>query len=662
MSKNIKGQNTSFNWKSNIYIALIKWFFLIMVVYTACRVGFYLFNASYFPNVTFSSFLYTLYGGLRFDISAVLYSNSLFLLLIIIPNPWQFKPWYKKLLKYVFVIVNSVAIGMNMIDFVYFRFTLRRTTSSIFKQFENEQNMGKLFFEFFIDYWYMVLLFIILVVLIAKLFSKVNYNGPQIKVAWQHYIGRILLLPVFAALFVGGVRGGFRYSTRPITLSNAAEYANDPKEVNIVLNTPFAFIRTIRTAVIQKVNYFTDDKELISQFTPLHKPNDSAAFVFDNVVIIILESYSKEFISIYNKDVKDYIGYSPFLDSLIAESQAYQYSFANGRKSIDALPSVISSIPSIEVPYVLSHYSGNKINSLPALLKKEGYYSAFFHGAPNGSMGFDAFAKNVGFEDYFGKTEYNNDADFDNTWGIWDEKFLQFFAHKMNTFKQPFLSTVFTVSSHEPYKLPTEYQSIFKGGPLEIYKTIQYTDYSLRKFFETASKMPWYKNTLFVFTADHASAETKYEKYNSLSGFFSIPIFFYKPGQNWASMNMNSAIQQIDIMPTILSYLHYNKPYIAFGRNVFDSTSQPFAFNYLNNMYQLFMGDYLLTFDGKATSGLYNFKTDFTNKNNLAASLPDTTKKLETKIKAFIQQYNNRMVDDDLTPEGSQIKLIQEQH
>src|SRR6185369_3185531 len=318
-------------------------------------------------------------------------------------------------------------------------------------------------------------------------------------------------------LFVGGARGGFRSSTRPITLSNAAAYAAVPNDINIVLNTPFAFMRTAKANVIEKVNYFSSEQELDQVFTPLRIPKDTAAFNPQNVVVIILESFSKEFIGIYNKDIDDgnYKGYTPFLDSLINVSHAYQYSLANGRKSIDAMPSVISSIPSIEVPYVLSHFSGNKVNSLAGLLRDKGYYTAFFHGAPNGSMGFDAFANLSGFDNYFGRTEYNNDDDFDGYWGIWDEPFLQFYAKKMDSFKQPFFTTLFTVSSHHPYNLPDGYENKFKGGPKIVHRTIEYTDFALKRFFKSASVMPWFTNTLFVITADHASAEIQVPEYNS---------------------------------------------------------------------------------------------------------------------------------------------------
>jgi phosphoglycerol transferase MdoB-like AlkP superfamily enzyme len=645
-----------FHWKKNIYVALLLYLLLAMFFYTLCRIGFYLFNTAYFPGMTIGIFLQLLTGGLVFDLPGVLYSNILLILLIIIPHPLRYNLTYKKIIKWLFIIVNSIAIATNVIDFIYYRVTLARTTLTIFSQFQHEQNLPLLFLHFLITYWYLVLLFSFLVWFLKKLSDKINYEGPVIKKTWLQYVTSILLIPVVVVLFVGGVRGGFNYSTRPITLSNAPQYSVKPRYAAIVLNTPFALIRTANTEVIKKVNYYASDEALSKVFTPLHVPADTTAFKPDNVVIFILESFSKEFISAYNKDMgKDYKGYAPFLDLLIANSCAYQYSFANGHKSIEATPSVLCSLPSLQVPYILSQYSNDNVNSLASLLKDKGYYSAFFHGAPNGSMGFLAFSKTAGYDDYFGKTEYNNDKDFDGIWGIWDENFLQFFANKMNTFRQPFLSTVFTVSSHDPFALPKQYDSVFKGGPLPIHRTIQYSDFAIRKFFQSASKMSWFKNTLFVFTADHAAFQSQYAKYHSVPGTSSIPIFFYKPGGLQPSFKQEM-INQIDIMPTVLGYLHYDKPYIAFGRNIFAEDQPPYAVNYLNNTYNYFRNDYLLLYNNDKAIALYNYKNDFTQQRNLLNALPDTAKIMTSQLQAFIQQYNNRIVDNNLTTEGSQIE------
>lgn len=124
-------------------------------------------------------------------------------------------------------------------------------------------------------------------------------------------------------------------------------------------------------------------------------PNDSLTKRKKNVVVIIIESFGREYIGGFNKwlDGGRYKGYTPFVDSLMQHSATYQYSFCNGRKSIDGMPSVLSSIPMFIEPFFLTSASMNNVSGLAGELKEEGYYSAFFHGAENGSMGFQAFAR-----------------------------------------------------------------------------------------------------------------------------------------------------------------------------------------------------------------------------------------------------------------------------
>jgi phosphoglycerol transferase MdoB-like AlkP superfamily enzyme len=644
--------------RSNIYVALAAYLVLGMVLYTFCRIIFFLYNIPFFPNMNLPRFATIMWGGLRFDLTAILYSNSLLVVLMILPLKIRFKPWYQTMIKWLFVVINSAALATNIADSMYYQFTLRRTTLSVLSQFQNEQNGFSLLFRFLLDYWYALLTWIALVAILWVAQKRIKWEGPQIKRDIVFYAAGLAIMPLIILLFIGGGRGGFKHSTRPITLSNAAEYAKVPKDINLVLNTPFALIRTARANVIEKSDYFTDEASLESVFTPVVQP-DSLPFKPQNVVVIILESFSKEFVGAYNKDlaIEGYKGYTPFLDSLIGVSSAFQYSLANGRKSIDAMPSVICSIPSIEVPYVLSHFSGNKVNSLPLLLKEKGYQSGFFHGAPNGSMGFQAFANLCGFDKYYGKDEYESDPeggrsdDYDGIWGIWDEPFFQYFGKKISTFKEPFYVNMFSVSSHHPYNLPEGQQSKYPGGDRPIYKTVQYTDHAIKEFFAYASKQPWFQNTLFVITADHASAEIKYKEYNTTWGYFSIPVFFYHP--QWKPLFTKDIIQQVDIMPTILGSMHYDKPYVAFGRNVFEKT-EPFAFNYIDNLYQLFRGDYVLRFDGKKSVELFDFRNDLLLSKNLVNELPDTVRSMETVLKAYIQQYNNRMVDDNLTVDGPQ--------
>jgi phosphoglycerol transferase MdoB-like AlkP superfamily enzyme len=639
-----------FDWKlrGNVYRALALRLVLVMLLFSICRLGFFLFNTNFFPDMTFSTFMLLMAGGLKFDLVAVLYTNLLFIVLCMLPFDFRFRYGYQEFVKYVFFTTNGFALALNVCDFIYYKFTLRRTTADIFKQFENEKNITGLVFHFLVDYWYALFFWMILVVILVKVYNRIKIWGPQTKNRIKYYAAGIVLIPIIGYLIVGGIRGGFRHSTRPITLSNAGEFARDPRDISIVLNTPFTIIRTIGKTKVQRANYFTD-AEVEKIYSPVRHPHDTTAFVPQNVVVIILESFSKEFFKTFHSEKENgtYQGYTPFLDSLITHSKTYEYSFANGRKSIDGLPSVISSIPSLGVPYFLSPYSSNRINSLPSLLKKKGYHTSFFHGAPNGSMGFQAFMNIAGTDHYYGMTEYDNDDHFDGLWGIWDHQFLDFYASKLNEFPEPFVSSFFSVSSHHPFEIPKEFEGKFKGGPLPIHKCVEYTDYALREFFKSVSTASWYENTLFVITADHTSSNIQYDEHRTAWGFFSIPVIFFKPDHSLLGRE-KEIIQQIDIMPTVLGYLHFDKPFVAFGRDVFHSKTEPFAFNYKDNTYQLFQGDHLLVFDGTQSLGLYDFKKDKLIQENLLEQRQDIAGKMELKLKAVIQQYNNRMIDDRL--------------
>ena len=141
-------------------------------------------------------------------------------------------------------------------------------------------------------------------------------------------------------------------------------------------------------------------------------------------------------------------------------------------------------------------------------LKAHGYQTSIFHGGNNGTMNFDVFSQHVGFEHYYGRTEYDNDADYDNKWGIFDGPFLQYFANNLDTVSQPFAAIAYTLSSHHPFTLPAGFalpSDIYNWSSFE--KTVYYTDCALRDFFKTAAKKAWFGHTLFVITADHANTE-----------------------------------------------------------------------------------------------------------------------------------------------------------
>jgi phosphoglycerol transferase MdoB-like AlkP superfamily enzyme len=645
--------------RRNIYSVLILRLLIILLLFSICRIGFYLFNVAYFPGMGFSKFLKMMVGGLKFDTSAILYTNLLFILLHLLPFPFRYNEQYQKVLKWLFFIFNGVVLAANVADFVYFKFTLKRTTSEVFKEFSNESNLMYLFLRFIIDYWYTFLFWIALVIGMIKLYKLVKIKKPKIH-SYIVYIPFGIIMGVFFSLLtIAGLRGGVRHSTRPITLSNAGKYVQHPTEISIVLNTPFAIYRTLGKKILEPLDYFKSDTALELVYSPVHIPDTGRVFTSKNVLIIIMESFSTEFMGTFNEHLENgtYKGYTPFLDTLMKESKAFRYSFANGRKTIDALPSVLSGIPALQQHFVLSHYSGNQVNSIASHLKEKGYHTSFFHGAPNGSMGFESYVNLVGFDHYYGKKEYGNNADFDGIWGIWDEEFFQFYADKLEEIPSPFLSVFYSVTSHHPYIVPERHNGKFREGPLKIHKCIHYSDYSLEQFFRRIREMPWFDNTLFVITGDHASALTYLPEYMNQVGFFSVPIIFYEPGSDLQGFEYQFA-QHIDIVPTILNFLNYDRPFIAFGQDLFSKRKEPFVINWRSNIIQIFMEEYILLSHQDESYGLYNFKNDRLLEDNLLGKLPDLQDRMELKRNAFIQQYNNRMMENRLTVETDSLRSI----
>ena len=637
------------NWvfSRNIFVVLIYRILLIMVLFTLCRIGFFIFNFKMFPGLTTNQFFTILRGGLTFDISAVVYINMLIILLHIIPLEVRYNDIYQSILKYIYFITNGFAIAMNGMDFVYYRFVDKRATADVFKTFEHDTNNIKVFFRFLIDYWPAALFTFFIWFLMVYLYRKVKVEKPGSVNRIGYYSVNILMIPLVIALVIGAARGGYKHSTRPITISNAARYVDNPRDVAIVLNTPFSILRTLGKKALVKYKFF-DDEKLIRLYNPHYIPDNSKPFKYDNVVIIIIESFAREYIGSLNPGLEGgkYEGYTPFIDSLIKVSLTFDVSIANGKKSIDAIPSVLASVPSLETPYVISHYANNQINGLAELLKKKGYYSAFFHGAPNGSMGFDSFTKMAGFDDYFGLNQYPDKSDFDGIWGVWDEPFLKFFASKLNSFKQPFLASIFTVSSHHPFKVPEKYTGKFKKGPAPILEVIGYTDFALKNFFHEVSLSPWFKNTLFVITADHTN-ESVHKEFQNNFGAYCVPIIFFKPGSDLKGFKLRIA-QQIDIMPTILSYLNFDEPYIAFGNDLLDDTYESYAFNTNGSTYNLYMKDHILEMIDNKPVGLYNYKNDLFLENNQIGKDPELESQMVEKLKAIIQTYNNRLIDNNM--------------
>lgn len=590
-------------------------------------------------------FFYLCYIGLTFDTSAILYSNVLFILISLIPFKNYSSESFQKKMMILYFTTNLITYSTNFFDFIYYRFSQSRLTTRVFDILENETNKMSLAGSFIYNYWHVFIFFFIMVFLWITLYRKINLKKYTPKYSFKFISFSTITSFMIIFLCVVGMRGGLGNATRPINMVDAHRFVKKGIHADFVLNSPFCFIRTFNKNHFNK-KYFMKESEVDKLLNPVRKVNDSI-YSKPNVMILVMESFGREYIGAFNKSrkIENYVSYTPFLDSLSNHSLIFTNAFANGRQSIEALPSILASVPSFKVPFTSSPYSNQEIQSLVSVFKDKGYSTSFFHGAPNGSMGFLGLSNILGFDNYYGKNEFNDNSLYDGYWGIWDEPFLNYVKNETDKLVEPFFSTFFSLSSHEPFYVPEEYKGVFPMGDVQMHQVIGYSDNALKLFFDSAKNEPWFENTLFIITADHTN-QFWYPFYSSPINRFAIPILFYHPNGSFKGVN-DELTHQMDIFPSIVDLVGYDKPINSWGRSLFSNSGKPFSIHFSGTVYHFITDKYILVFDGDSVIGIYD-KEDQWLSNNLKENSNINFSNEEKYLKAFMQDYMNRIIEKKL--------------
>jgi len=636
-------------------IAFILRLALLYIALLLTQLVFYIYNKETIGTITFHELFVLLQGSVLFSHIGILYLNVVFILMSLLPFRFRERKGYQCTLFWIYIIPNILGIViLNLSDAVYFHYAGKRFTADEL-HFLNNSNNAIIIGKALLQNWWVVLVGITLSLGLWLGYKKIKYYPTRISNRWVYYFVNSIILFLFLGLWVGGVRGGFSFGLRPYSMSNAAYYAKTPSKTFLILNNPMCIFKTLNEKPLERFSFFSDE-ELAALYSPTHYiQHEGGAFQKKNVVLFILESFSKEHSAHYCPELyPDGQGFTPFLDSIMREGICFHNAFANGRKSIDALPAIFASIPSYKKPFALLSGSLGKMEALPTILAKNGYKTSFFYGAEKNSMGFESFAILSGINNIFSREEYEkkgvvNKNTVESYWGVYDKPFLQFMAGEIKHFKPPFFTSVFTLTSHHPFRVPADYEDKLPSGFTKIHPCVAYTDMALRHFFDTTKDEPWFKNTIFVFIADHVSSEVYGRETRSPKGSNAIFYFIYAPGQNLRGQYYE-VTQQIDIMPTLLGILHYNKPYFAFGKDFFNEPHlMPFATNFVGQTYQAISDSLLIYFDGQNAPTIYPFEDYFLTKNitNLEDVLQQRT---FDYFRALLQTYYDCLGKGEFLP------------
>lgn len=609
----------------------------LLAIYFLLRLAFLILNFNTFSDASFGQLAWSFVVALRFDLSAIFMINAAFVLFSLLPFYFNQTKGYQNLLKSLFVATNFPFLCLNLIDLEYYKFIGRRTSNELFTITQDiKAQTGQLV----LNYWYFPIFGAILLFALIKWYPK-TIKKPDAKVNGKQELYGLMIVLALSILII---RGGWQL--KPLRPANA--FLQQPSTLgHLSLNSSFTFIKSINEPVLETKKYFQDLPTAAKalNFQPFRYANQTQKTTPENVVIIILESFASEYNGIENGGK----GYTPFFDSLAATGSFYRENYANGKKSIEALPSIFAGLPSLmNQPYITSNFQSNKLYGIGTIAKESGYRTSFFHGAENGTMGFNTFAKIAGFDQYFGLKEYPSakfKTDFDGQWGILDEPYLQYFAQELTRQPEPFLSAVFTLSSHQPYPVPAKYKGRFPKGELPIHASIGYTDYALRQFFKTAEKQPWYKNTLFILTADHTQ-ESVNQSYQNDLGRYKIPLVLFHPGKKLPQPKAGKITQQVDIPATIADYLHLpTTKLLPFGNSVLDTSQAGRAILYSEENYILVHSDLVTKLDASDNITYFNYQT-----HNLLPALntyPEKQKNYTQELKALVQYFRNGLVGND---------------
>ncbi|MCS7073386.1 MAG: LTA synthase family protein [Bacteroidia bacterium] len=531
--------------------------------------------------------------ALRFDIATTFIFAGIIPLILLLPFP---KLYFRRnliLWTGLVIFLNIIAITPNVIDIAYFRITNRRLSYEFFVMLKDIIGFA---WVAIVDYWFLLAAGLLVVGLFTWLIFRIGKSYPILPI--EPYSGKSFGIGFAIWLFwigilIVGIRGGLQL--KPLRPAMAF-FSTDRFAGNLASNSAYTVISSTAGSGGNTVEFLPKDEAISivrnlirnsfdtewanSEYPFLRKAQFQEPEKKLNVVILIMESLNASQVGcLQNLPLEQSL--TPNFDTLAKNGLLFTNFYANAVRSIEAVPAIYNSLPDV-LPHsiIASDFETNTTYGLGNILHDKGWTTSFFHGADNGTMGYHAYTRLSGVNHYYGINEYpggKNSPDYDGTWGIFDGPYLQYFANQLSKQKQPFFSVVFTLSNHHPYRLPTIGAESIQNLPLTPnQKTFRYSDLALGQFFQTASQMPWFSNTIFLITGDHTWGldanpdETVVDKHH-------VPLLIYAPGKIKPRVS-NAPGCHTHILPTVIDLLKLSTWYAATVPSLADSTQKSLAF------------------------------------------------------------------------------------
>lgn len=622
---------------NNNFFITLKIVLILLFVFSFFRLIFFIYYYQYFLNVSASEIFVSFLAGIRFDLSAIMMFSGIFILLLNLPGKLKFAVYYVRivLLFYFFTIILVILILAG--DIFYYDFVKRRLSYEVFNLFKAIPELAIIVLD---KYFFALLSFLIFIIILGYIWFKYI---PKSKFKYKYNLfGDIFYFIIIIGLIIVSIRGGFQL--KPLRESYA--FRNENISIgHLTLNPVFTIIRTINRGNLQDYKFLDEaeavqvvrtllkdhNEDFISEEYPLMRKKDFVAMQNEklNIIIFVMESWAGDTYLIDNGKA------TPFFNKLMKNGKYFKRFFSSGQRTIQGIQAIVGSIPNVVYDDILgSPIEQHSLRQLGSILKESGYQTIFIHGARAGSMGFEAYSKLAGFDKYVSKEDFDlSQVQEDGTWGIFDHYVFERANDEFVKIKKPFLGVIVSLSSHAPYTLPSK-EFEYYNSSVENYKflnSLKYSDWSLEQFFTKAERSDYFKNTIFIITADHTEGRREKNLYES----FHIPCLLYSPNHIGSGIE-NSIHSQLDILPTILDILKIEAVHSSFGKSMLSSCNG-FAFFSTGNLFGWLKDKWLLVGDSEKPIGLYDIENDPELYVNQLISKKDLVEILRREKFAYLQ-------------------------
>jgi phosphoglycerol transferase MdoB-like AlkP superfamily enzyme len=459
---------------------------------------------------------------------------------------------------------------------------------------------------------------------------KLNFSASPI---WLRAIMCLLLLAGNFLLIRGGLGGS------PITQS-MAYFSKDQLLNNAAVNTEWNLISSVLAAKMTKSNpyLYLDKEQAAKNVKDLYTPaKDTTISILKtkrpNVVLVIIESFTADL----TKTLGNEDGITPHFDTLINKGVLFTKIYSPGSRTDKGLIATLAGFPTLGTGSIVKW--PEKMQKIPAIsrsLFKAGYKTSFFYG---GESEFDNYKAFILSHDYQKLTDKNNfeGNDMKSRWGKFDEVVFARQLSDLNKEKQPFFSTLLTLTNHEPYELPGTPKFGRADNVANFKSTAYYTDSCINAFLINAKKQAWYKNTLFVFVADHGHLLPKNSFEISMPQRYHIPLLFYGDviKDEFKGHKFNNVGSQTDVAATLLAQLDLPAKQFVWSKNLLNPYSKSFAFFSWDNGMGFLDNHQCVTFDNVGKMILYN--SDEKNVSQTTKMLDHAKAYLQTVYRQFIE-------------------------